>query len=156
MTKKIADIDLNLGDFEAGKRRIAAENAELLRLLQELTATASLMVKTKTALVSALEEQKANADNEAKERVSLLGKFRNLEHAADGLKENYEEELGAKENLGRQLSKALGEADMWRQKYEIEGVAKAEELEMGKLKLQARLSESTAVIEQVSLQRIMY
>ena len=29
-------------------------------------------------------EQKAIADNEAKERLSLLGKFRNLEHAADG------------------------------------------------------------------------
>ena len=36
----------------------------------------------------------------------------------------------AKENLARQLNKALGDADMWRQKYEIDGVAKAEELEM--------------------------
>ena len=40
---------------------------------------------------------------------------------------------------------------MWRQKYEIEGIAKAEELEMAKMKLQARLSESQAVIEQLTL-----
>merc|ERR1712226_1450974 len=92
LTKKIEEINLNLGDFEAGKRRITAENADLLRQLQELTANASLMVKTKSALVAALEEQKAIADNEAKERVSLLGKFRNMEHMADGLRENYDEE----------------------------------------------------------------
>merc|ERR1712215_31771 len=37
------------------------------------------------------------------------------------------------------------------QKYQIDGIAKAEELEMAKLKLQARLSESQATIEQMSL-----
>merc|ERR1719414_1124930 len=70
---------------------------------------------------------------------------------ADGLRENYDEEIACKDNLSRQLSKALGDADMWRQKYEIDGMGKAEELEMGKLKLQARLSESQALIEQLSL-----
>merc|ERR1719369_1242465 len=54
------------------------------------------------------------------------------------------------DNLTRQLGKALSDADMWRQKYEIDGVAKAEELEMAKLKLQSRLSESQATIEQLN------
>merc|ERR1711881_775955 len=151
LTKKIEEVNLNLGDFEAGKRRITAENADLLRQLQELNANAILMTKTKSALVSALDEQKAIADNEAKERVSLLGKFRNMEHMADGLKENYDEEVCAKDNLARQLNKALGDADMWKQKYEIDGIAKAEELEMARLKMQARLSESQAMIEQLQL-----
>merc|ERR1712106_346995 len=39
----------------------------------------------------------------------------------------------------------------WRQKYEVDGMAKAEELEMAKLKLQARLSEGLATIEQLNL-----
>merc|ERR1711994_155110 len=151
LTKKIEEVNLNLGDFEAGKRRITVENADLLRQLQELNANASLMTKTKSALVSALDEQKAIADNEAKERVSLLGKFRNMEHMADGLKENYDEEVCAKDNLARQLNKALGDADMWKQKYEIDGIAKAEELEMARLKMQARLSEGQATIEQLGL-----
>merc|ERR1711863_103376 len=151
LTKKIKEVNLNLGDFEQSKRRITAENADLLRQLQELAANASLMTKTKSALVSALDEQKAIADHEAKERVSLLGKYRNMEHMADGLKENYDEEVCAKENLARQLNKALGDADMWRQKYEIDGIAKAEELEMAKMKLQARLSEGQATIEQLGL-----
>ena len=60
-------------------------------------------------------------------------------------------QVGAKENLARQLTKALGDAEMWKQKYEIDGMAKAEELKMARLKLQARLSEGQAVVEQLSL-----
>ena len=52
LTKKIEEVNLNLGDFEQSKRRITAENADLLRQLQELAANASLMTKTKSALVS--------------------------------------------------------------------------------------------------------
>merc|ERR1712158_152659 len=59
LTKKIEEVNLNLGDFEQSKRRITAENADLLRQLQELAANASLMTKTKSALVSALDEMKA-------------------------------------------------------------------------------------------------
>jgi len=150
LNKKNEESNLTLGDIEGGKRRLTAENADLLRQLQELDSNATLLLKTKSALVGALDEQKRVADDESKERVALLGKYRNLEHEADGLRENYEEEACAKENLARQLNKALGDADMWRQKYEIDGLAKAEELEMGRLKLQARLSESQATIEQLN------
>merc|ERR1739838_1023322 len=119
LNKRVEECGLNLGDMEQAKRRLTAENADLLRQLQELESNANLLVKTKSALVAALDEQKRIADDEAKERVSLLAKYRNLEHEADGLKENYDEEVGAKENLGRQLGKAIGDSDMWRQKYEI-------------------------------------
>ena len=151
ISKKVEESDLHLGDFENQKRRITLENADLMRHLQEISANASLMVKQKAALMVALDEQRSIAESEAKERVSLLSKFKNLEHSADGLRENHDEEVGAKENLARQLTKALGDAEMWKQKYEIDGVAKAEELEMARLKLQARLSEGQAVIEQLSL-----
>merc|ERR1739848_195 len=150
LNKKVEEANLTLGDFEQNKRRLAGENADLLRQLQELDNAAGLLVKTKSALVAALDEQKAIADDEAKERVSLLAKFRNLEHECDGLKENLDEETVSKDNLARQLSKAQNESDMWRQKYEIDGVAKAEELEMSKLKLQARLSESQCTIENLN------
>merc|ERR1719228_2431203 len=145
------EANLYLGDFENSKRRLTCENADLLKQLQELESAANLLLKTKSALVASLDEMKGIADNEAKERVSLLGKYRNLEHESDGLKENYEEEFGARENLSRTLAKAVGEADLWRQKYEIDGLAKAEELEMAKLKLQARLSEAQGTIEQMNL-----
>ena len=100
MSKKVEEANLTLGDIKAGKRRLTVENADLLCQLQELESDANLLLKTKSALVSALDEQKSIADNESKERVSLLAKYRNLEHEADGLKENFDEEVGSKEQPG--------------------------------------------------------
>ena len=148
--KKVEEANLTLGDFEVHKRKLASENADLLRQLQELENSANMLVKVKTALASQLDEQRKVADDEAKERQSLLGKFRNAEHEVDGMKEHLDEELSAKDNLLRQYNKAQGEADMWRLRYEKEGVAKAEELEMSKLKMQARLTEAESTINQLS------
>ena len=66
------------------------------------------------------------------------------------MKEQLEEESGAKEDVLRLLGKSLQEADVWRAKYEQEGLAKAEELEMAKMKLQARLAEAQGTIEQLN------
>merc|ERR1711881_756499 len=148
--KKVEEANLTLGDFEAAKRKISAENGDLLRQLQELENNANLLVKIKSSLSAQLDEQKMVADNEAKERQSLLGKFRNAEHEVDGMREHLDEETAAKDNLARQFNKAQGEADMWRQRYEKDGVAKAEELEMSRLKLQARLSEGEGTISQLN------
>ena len=54
----------------------------------------------------------AVADNEAKERQSLLGKYRNAEHEVAGMKDHYNEEVSAKENIIRQMGKANSEAEM--------------------------------------------
>merc|ERR1711997_1120654 len=86
----------------------------------------------------------------ARERSALLGKFKNLEHELDGIKEQLDEEASAREDVNRQLNKAMQESDMWRSKYETEGLAKAEDLEMAKMKLQARLSEAQGTIEQLN------
>merc|ERR1719150_2593419 len=148
--KKVEEGNLTLGDFEAGKRKLAAENGDLLRQLQELETTANMMTKTKSALAAQLDEQRIIADDVAKDRQSLLGKFRNAEHDVDGMKEHFDEEVSAKENLMRQLNKAQGESDMWRTRYEKDGVGKAEELEMSRLKMQARLSEAESTVGQLN------
>merc|ERR1712241_692300 len=139
--KKVEEANLTLGDFEGNKRKIGAENADLLRHLQELENSVSMMTKVKSSLAAQLDEQRRLADDEAKERQSLLGKFRNAEHEVDGMRENLDEEVSGKENLMRQLNKAQGESELWRQRYEKDGLGKAEELEMAELKMQARLSE---------------
>merc|ERR1712088_136802 len=131
--KKIEEATLTLNDMESAKRKTAAENGDLLRNLQELENAANMLSKAKLTLADQLDEARAVADHEAKERQSLLGKFRNAEHEVAGMQDHYQEEISAKENLGRSLNKALGEADMLRLRYEKEGVAKAEELEMAKL-----------------------
>ena len=118
MNKKVEEANLTLGDFESAKRKIAAENSDHLRQLQELENAANMLSKTKIQLSGQLEEAKRVADDETKERSSLLGKFKNLEHELDGIREQLEEESGAKDDLLRQLTKANQESDMWRSKYE--------------------------------------
>ena len=147
VSKKINEANLTLGDFEASKRKIAAENADLIRVVGDYETNFNMIMKVKGSLAGQLSEVKANADNEARERSLLLGKFRNLEHELDGAKEALDEESSSRDNCLRQVAKAEGDANMWRAKYESEAVAKAEELEMTKMKLVARLTEAEGTIQ---------
>merc|ERR1711970_1155136 len=146
ISKKINEANLTLGDFEATKRKIAAENADLIRVVGDLDTNHNMILKLKGSLAAQLEEVKGNADNESRERTLLLGKFRNLEHELDGAKEALDEEASSRGNVLRQVSKSEGDANLWRKKYETEAVAKAEELEMTKMKLVARLTEAEGTI----------
>ena len=150
LNKKVEEANLTLGDYESGKRKIAAENADLLRNLQDLENSANMLAKIKTQLICQLDEARRVADDEGKERQALLGRFKNLEHELDGMREQLDEESGTKDEVIRQLAQRQQEADQWRQKYEIDGLAKAEELEMSKMKLQARLTEAQNTIEQLN------
>ncbi len=60
----------------------------------------------------------------------------------DLIRDSLEEEHQNKSNSSRQLQKAMSEVQMWRQRYEKDGLAKAEELEAAKMKLQSRLAEA--------------
>merc|ERR1719384_1168195 len=151
INKKVEEANMTLGDFEAQKRKLAAENSDLLRVAGEISNNANMVQKVKSSLVAALDEAKKVADDEARERSLLIGKFRNLEHELDGLKSQYDEEVGSREDTCRQTNKCEGEAAMWRCKYETDAVAKAEELEMSKMKLQARLTEAESTIDNLNM-----
>merc|ERR1711909_180525 len=122
------------------KNKIANENAELFRIVGDLEHGLNIIAKQKSALAAQLNDVKALCDNEARERGLLLGKYRNLEHELDGAREALDEESAGRENVLRLIAKAEGEAQTWRQKYEIDAVAKAEELEVTRMKLNARLT----------------
>merc|ERR1711962_1037952 len=147
LNKKVEESNMTLGDYEAIKRKTAAENGDLLRVAGDINNNIMMIQKIKASLQVNLEEAKTVADNEARERALLLGKYKNLEHELDGIKENLDEETASREEAGRQIKKAEGEAAQWRCKYENEAVAKAEDLEMTKMKLQARLTEAESTIE---------
>ena len=71
--------------MDNSKRRTTTENADLLSQLQELQGAANLILQTKSALVSELDEQRRISETQSRERLSLLGKYRNLEHEATRL-----------------------------------------------------------------------
>merc|ERR1719268_635669 len=148
--KKVDAANLTLGDFAMSKNKIANENAELFRIVGDLENNLNMIAKSKSALGAQLNDIKALCDNEARERQLLLGKFRNLEHEVDGAKEALDEEAAGRENLLRLTAKAEGDAALMRQKYEVEAVAKGEELEMTKMKLTARNTEAEATIDNLN------
>ena len=76
-----------------------------------------------------------------------MGKVNNLEHEVDGAKEALDDEAAGHENILRLTAKAEGGAAQMRQKYEVEAVAKGEELEMTKMKLTARNTEAEATVD---------
>ncbi|XP_034240453.1 myosin heavy chain, muscle isoform X2 [Thrips palmi] len=147
---KLDETNRTLNDFDAAKKKLSIENSDLLRQLEEAESQVSQLSKLKISLTTQLEDTKRLADEEGRERATLLGKFRNLEHDLDNLREQVEEEAEGKADLQRQLSKANAEAQLWRSKYESEGVARAEELEEAKRKLQARLAEAEETIESLN------
>ncbi|KAM7353233.1 myosin heavy chain isoform 19-T19 [Cochliomyia hominivorax] len=147
---KLDETNRSLNDFDAAKKKLSIENSDLLRQLEEAESQVSQLSKIKISLTTQLEDTKRLADEESRERATLLGKFRNLEHDLDNLREQVEEEAEGKADLQRQLSKANAEAQIWRSKYESDGVARSEELEEAKRKLQARLAEAEETIESLN------
>merc|ERR1719195_1843986 len=148
--KKVDAANLTLGDFAMSKNKIANENGELLRIVGDLENSLNILAKAKAALSAQLNDTKALCDNEARERQLLLGKFRNLEHEVDVAKEALDEEMASRDNVLRLNTKAEGDAAAMRQKYEQDAVAKAEELEMVKMKLTARNTEAEAAIDNLN------
>ena len=147
LQKKIDENISILGDYESQNKRMTSENGNLFTRLEELIGNASMLQKVKTQLQSQLDDAKRLADDETKERQSLLGRFRTLEHEYDGVKSHLDDEIQQKDEVGRTLNKTMGEVNHWRAKYEQDALAKIEELEASKIKLQARLSESEATME---------
>merc|ERR1712200_345431 len=133
--------DVRAATDEVNRSKAAAENGDLLRQLQELENSANMLAKLKLSLADQLSEARAVADNEAKERQSLLGKFRNAEHDVAGMKDHFDEEVSSKENIGRQLSKAT--ADQLQ--------AKLAQVEKAKSKISAEIEGMAGQLDQAQI-----
>ena len=152
--RKCEQANLTLCDYDTSRKKVVVENVELLHSIEELDNNNAVLGKVKQTLTGQLGEQIKISDDEAKERSYLLGKYVNLEHECDLTKCNLEEESQSKADALRLLSKSVGDAQMWRQKYEKDGLAKCEDLESAKLKLQSRLAEAEATVQNLNRKAI--
>lgn len=134
-------------DLDHSKKKLLGENSDLNRQLEENESQLSKANKMRVSLQTQLEDMKKLADEEGRERSSLSGKYKNVQHDNETLKEQLEEEVEARSDVQRQLSKANGDAALWRAKYETEAVIKVDEIEGHKMKLQARLGEAEENME---------
>merc|ERR1712212_1403767 len=150
ITRRGEESNLTLSDYDNSRKKVVVENAELLHSIEELENNNAVLGKLRQTLTQQLDEVNKIAETEAKERTFLLGRYRNLEHEVDLTKGQLEEEGASKNDALRLLSKSVGDSQMWRQKYEKEGLAKAEESESAKMKLQSRLAEAEGCISNLN------
>merc|ERR1712088_141852 len=143
---RLEELQRALHEADGAKRKLMVENCDLTHHLDEGERMAAQLSKDKTSLTTQLEDAKRLADAETRERINLLGKMRNLEHELEVMKEHLDEEFDAKHEIERQLSKAFADIQLWKTRYETEGVSRAEEIERDKAKVAMRLSEAEDTI----------
>merc|ERR1712165_572787 len=143
---RLEELQRALHEADGQKRKITVENCDLVHQFEEAERLAAQLSKDRTSLTTQLEDAKRLADAETRERINLLGKMRNLQHELEVMKEQLDEEYEAKMEVERQLSKAFADIQLWKTRYETEGVARAEEIERDKAKVAMRLSEAEDTI----------
>ena len=150
LQRKVEEANLTLIDYDSSKKKIIVENAELMQSLEELENNNSVLSKVNQTLNCQLNEQNKISEDECKEKNVLSGKYKNLEHEVDLTKGQLEEETKSKSDALRLLSKSVADAQMWRQRYEKDGLAKCEDLESSKLKVQSRLAEAEGTVQNLN------
>jgi len=143
---RLEELQRALHEADGQKRKLTVENCDLVHQFEEAERTAAQFSKDRTSLTTQLEDSKRLAEAETRERINLLGKMRNLQHELEVMKEHLDEEYDAKQEVERQLSKAFADIQLWKTRYETEGVARAEEIDRDKSKLAGRLAEAEDTI----------
>ncbi|XP_048055346.1 myosin heavy chain, fast skeletal muscle-like [Megalobrama amblycephala] len=139
-----------LNDLSTQRARLATENGEFSRLLEEKEALVSQLTRGKQAFTQQIEEFKRHIEEEIKAKNALAHAVQSARHDCDLLREQYEEEQEAKSELQRSMSKANSEVAQWRAKYETDAIQRTEELEEAKKKLAQRLQDAEESFEAVN------
>ena len=117
------------------------------RQIEELENSTATINKNKVSLSTQLEDTKRLADSEAKDKSNLLTKFKSLTTDLETLRDKIENTHLQKSDLMKALSKAQSEIQLWRSRYETEGLGRVEELEAGNSKLKSRVGEAEETVD---------
>merc|ERR1711862_732566 len=109
-----------LNEAESTKKRLQVENQDLNRQIEELEAAIANMNKGKISVPTQLEDTKALADAEAKDRASLLTKYKMMSTDLENLREKLENEAMRKSDALKALSKSQAEIQLWKSRFETE------------------------------------
>merc|ERR1712127_1017500 len=122
---------------ESNTKKLQVESQDLGRQIEETENAIGTLQKNKISLSTQLEDTKRLADGEARDRATLLTKYKNLNTEAENLRMKIDEESEKKNDFLKALSKAQAEIQLWKSKYETEALGRIDELEGGKAKLGA-------------------
>merc|ERR1712012_1533295 len=94
--KAKSDVDkqakLLQGSIVDANKRLDVENQDLIRQIEELEAACAQTSKAKSSVATQLEDMKSLGDAEAKDRASLLTKFKSMSTDLANLREKIENE----------------------------------------------------------------
>merc|ERR1712241_1365026 len=136
-----------LNEADSTKKKLQVESQDLTRQIEETENSIAALQKNKISLTTQLEDTKRLGDGEARDRATLLTKFKNLTTEAENLRMRIDEESDKKNDALKALSKAQAEIQLWKSKYEVEALGRIDELEGGRNKLASRVQEAEEVIE---------
>merc|ERR1712025_713630 len=139
-----------LNEAESTKKRLQVENQDLNRQIEELENAIANMNKAKISVTTQLEETKALADAEAKDRAALLTKYKMMSTDLENLREKLENEAMRKSDALKALSKSQAEIQLWKSRFETEGMGRIEELEGARNKLQSKIVENEELVDVLS------
>merc|ERR1711935_963695 len=145
--QKLDDMARALNEADSSRKKLQVENQDLSRQIDETENAIASLGKAKISLTTQLEDAKSLGNADARDRASLLARFKNCNTELDNLKDRIEEESEKKSDALKALSKASAEIQLWKSKFETEGLGRIDELESGKQKLTARLGEAEETIE---------
>merc|ERR1712098_307933 len=131
-----------LNEAESAKKRTYVENQDLDRQINELEGAIANMNKAKISVTTQLEDTKALADAEAKDRANLLTKYKMFSTDLENIREKIENEAMRKSDALKALSKSQAEIQLWKSRFETEGIGRIEELEGARNKLQSKIVEN--------------
>merc|ERR1712114_91381 len=103
--------------------------------------------KGKISVSTQLEDTKSLANAESKDRSSLLTKYKMMTTDLENVREKLENENMRKSDSLKALSKAQAEIQLWKSRYETEGLGRVEELEAARTKLQAKIVENEELVD---------
>merc|ERR1711981_453713 len=148
--QKLDELARALNESDSSKKKLQVESQDLTRQIEETENSIAALQKNKISLTTQLEDTKRLGDGEARDRATLLTKFKNLTTEAENLRMRIDEENEKKNDALKALSKAQSEIQLWKSKYEVEALGRIDELEGGKQKLASRVAEAEEVIENLN------
>merc|ERR1712038_594710 len=131
-------------------RSVSRLRTDLNRQIEELENAIANMNKAKISVTTQLEDTKALSDAEAKDRASLLTKYKMMSTDLENMREKLENEAMRKSDALKALSKSQAEIQLWKSRLETEGMGRIEELEGARNKLQSKIVENEELVDVLS------
>merc|ERR1719209_2347574 len=96
------------------------------------------------------ESSKTRLHAENKDLSSLLTKYKMMATDLENFREKLENDNARKSDALKALSKAQAEIQLWKSRFETEGMGRVEELESARNKLQAKIVENEELVDSLT------